>query len=159
MPHSRHRAESCLSQVISGLSKPSYSKWQLQHAFRLLSTEQAPAHHISRAALQHHLVSQLPVYLLGDMELGSDCCLTSLSAQYALTLIGHWSGWGIPEAVSLHDHVMCGPKVAFLHGDRLVDILLQATLCSKDPREVERLMRPLGQGAALNYHAVTAQYL
>ena len=44
------------TQVMSGLSKPSYTKWQLQHAFRLLSTEQAAPHHIGRAALQHHLV-------------------------------------------------------------------------------------------------------
>ena len=39
------------------------------------------------------------------------------------------------------------------------DVNLQVTLCNKDPREVERLMRPLGQGAAVNYHAATAQYL
>ena len=63
-----HPAPSCIwqqlatlgvLQVMSGLSRPSYSKWQLQHAFRLLSTEQAPPHHISRAALQHHLVRQV----------------------------------------------------------------------------------------------------
>ena len=36
---------------------------------------------------------------------------------------------------------------------------MQVTLCQLDTREAERLMRALGQGAAVNYHAAVAQYM
>ena len=57
-------------------------------------------------------------------------------------------------------YACCSAGIVLSSSLRMIQMVgLQVTLCNKDPREVERLMRPLGQGAAVNYHAATAQYL